>query len=115
MVNTGLVMLNHYLWFQHFSNYQTQSYRGMSSYYDRPDVPSFTQIASFFGICVWLVPFSLFVSLSANDNVLPTMGSSERRVGPDGKSKRQGLFKAIVDGFLDMISQISGQSGRRDL
>lgn len=29
-------------------------------------------IASFFGLCVWLVPFTYFISLSANDNALPT-------------------------------------------
>lgn len=105
-------MLNHYVWFRHFSNYQTQSYRTMNTYYDRPDVPSFTQIASFFGICVWLVPFSLFVSLSANDNVLPTMGSSEPRIGADGKNKRQGLVKAVVDGFLDTVGQVTGYGGQ---
>jgi len=88
----------------------------MTSYYDRPDVPSFTQIASFFGICVWLVPFSLFVSLSANDNVLPTMGSSEPRIGGDVKGRRQGLVKAVVDGVLGAIGQITGQGeGRRDV
>lgn len=108
----GLVMLNHYVWFRHFSNFQTQSYRSMSSYYDRPDVPSFTQIASFFGICVWLVPFSLFVSLSANDNVLPTMGSSEPRIGGGG-GKRQGLVKAVVDGFLDAVGRVTGYGGER--
>ncbi|KAL8874503.1 MAG: hypothetical protein Q9174_000196, partial [Haloplaca sp. 1 TL-2023] len=43
--------------------------------YDYPDLPSFTEIASYFGICVWLVPFAMFVSLSAGDNVLPSMGS----------------------------------------
>ncbi|KAF8076612.1 transmembrane adaptor Erv26-domain-containing protein [Lyophyllum atratum] len=36
-----------------------------------PDVPGFTEIASFFGICVWLAPLFLFLSLSANDNALP--------------------------------------------
>lgn len=33
-------------------------------------------IATYFGICVWLVPFYLFLSLSANDNVLPSAGTS---------------------------------------
>ncbi|SPN96682.1 related to transmembrane protein Tex-261 [Cephalotrichum gorgonifer] len=113
-----LVMLNHYVWFRHFSAFQSQSYRRMSSYYDRPDVPSFTQIASFFGICVWLVPFSLFVSLSANDNVLPTIGSSEPRFGDDGaKNRRQGLVKAVVDSVLDAIGQITGhgRNARQDV
>jgi len=86
----------------------------MTSYHDRPDIPTFTQIASYFGICVWLVPFALFVSLSANDNVLPTMGSEPRR-DDEGKSKRQGLVKAIVDGFLGVVAEISGSSERRDV
>lgn len=116
LASCGLVMLNHYVWFQHFSSVQKESYRNMSSYYDRPEAPSFTQIASFFGICVWLVPFSLFVSLSANDNVLPTMGSSEPRMGSDGKGRRQGLVKAVVDGILGAIGQVTGQGeDRRDV
>ena len=70
-----LVLLNHYLWFRHFSapppipkNY---------NYYSGPDpnLPSFTEIAAFFGLQVWLVPFALFVSLSAGEYVLPSMGS----------------------------------------
>lgn len=43
--------------------------------YERPEVPTFTEIASFFALNVWLVPFALFVSLSAGENVLPSMGS----------------------------------------
>lgn len=30
------------------------------------------QVLSFFTVCLWLVPFAFFVSLSANENVLPT-------------------------------------------
>ena len=45
------------------------------NYYDQPAAPTFTEIASFFGLNVWLVPFALFVSLSAGENVLPSMGS----------------------------------------
>lgn len=36
----------------------------------------FKEIATFFGICVWLAPLFLFLSLSANDNALPTSSSS---------------------------------------
>jgi hypothetical protein len=73
----GLVISNHYLWFRHFSSPPTHSSRGSSSYpYTRDtEMPSFTEIASYFGLCVWLVPFALFVSLSAGENVLPSMGS----------------------------------------
>ncbi len=37
--------------------------------------PSFGDISTFFAICVWCVPLFLFLSLSANDNVLPSSGA----------------------------------------
>ena len=36
------------------------------------------QVMAYFTICLWLVPFSFFVSLSANENVLPTTASERR-------------------------------------
>ncbi|KAL1461244.1 hypothetical protein WDU94_013161 [Cyamophila willieti] len=33
---------------------------------------SFSEVMAYFTLCLWLVPFSLLVSLSANDMVLPT-------------------------------------------
>ena len=35
------------------------------------------QVLAFFFLCLWLVPFSFFISLSANDLVLPTSIGSE--------------------------------------
>lgn len=32
----------------------------------------FMDVAAFFGICVWAAPLFLFLSLSANDNALPS-------------------------------------------
>ncbi|KAH6866699.1 transmembrane adaptor Erv26-domain-containing protein [Alternaria rosae] len=74
LASCALVIANHYLWFRHFSAPPASSY---SSYpYSRDaNIPTFTEIASYFGLCVWLVPFALFVSLSAGENVLPSMGS----------------------------------------
>ncbi|KAH7150295.1 DUF396 domain protein [Dactylonectria estremocensis] len=104
-----LVLLNHYVWFRHFSHTQSRAYQ--RNYYDRVDAPSFTMIASYFGLCVWLVPFALFVSLSAGDNVLPTIGSEPSHGGLDGKSKPQGMIKAVVDSIRGAIGQIAGSSG----
>ncbi|KAH9908954.1 transmembrane adaptor Erv26 [Xylariomycetidae sp. FL2044] len=106
-----LVLVNHYFWFRHFSDAQQRSYSNMSSMYDRPDVPTFTEIASYFGLCVWLIPFALFVSLSASDNVLPTMGSEEPSQGSGGKNKRQGMVKVIVDYVLSTIGEVSRLAG----
>lgn len=71
-------------------------------------------IASYFGLCVWLVPFALFVSLSAGDNVLPTMGTmgGESSGSGDGKSKHQGLIKAVVDSIRNTIGKIAGSAPR---
>ena len=55
--------------FSHLARGARQSYRHRGP---DPNAPGFTDIATFFGICVWLVPLFLFLSLSANDNALPT-------------------------------------------
>jgi len=110
-----LVLFNHYVWFKHFSRHQQRAYQNMSSYYDTPDdVPTFTEIASYFGLCVWLVPFALFVSLSASDNVLPTMGSEEPSTthGDGSKNKRgQGMAKALVDRGLAWLGDMGAMAG----
>lgn len=80
-------------------------------------MPTFTEIASYFGLCVWLVPFALFVSLSAGENVLPSMGSEyatgEHVSGPSfgaagmggstGKNKNRGMAKQLVDGVREWM------------
>jgi len=90
----------------------------MASYYDTADVPTFTEIASYFGLCVWLVPFALFVSLSASDNVLPTMGnepSMSTTTGGDGSKSRRGggMIKVVVDNVLAGIGEVTSMFGWR--
>ncbi|ELR06228.1 erv26 super [Pseudogymnoascus destructans] len=105
-----LVLINHYYCFAHFSSLPRAP---THSIYDAPTVPTFTEIASYFGICVWLVPFALFVSLSASDNVLPTMGSEapSGSVGPGDRQKRQGLVKVVVDGFIEWVGNAGNVLG----
>lgn len=101
LLSCALVALNHYLWFRHFSEpRRRRSGAGKHAYYNDPysgvggdDVPSFTEIASFFGLQVWLVPFALFVSLSAGENVLPSMGS-EYATGEGSSFARPGVEPA---------------------
>lgn len=50
------MITNHYLAFKYFA----------ANYYP------FSEVIAYFTLYLWLVPFALFVSLSANDNVLPT-------------------------------------------
>ena len=113
-----LVLINHYLCFRHFSAPRSRPpnyYRsGSPVSYTRDDVPTFTEVAAFFGICIWLVPFALFVSLSAGDNVLPSMGSEMATGGGAGigsagmgmgREKNKGLAKAVVDGVREWASE----------
>lgn len=116
---TVLVLVNHVVWYRHFSDVQKETYKNMSSFYDTPDnLPSFTEIASFFGICVWLVPFSLFVSLSASDNVLPTENPAAAAAasGDGSKRKSQGLAKSLVDVVRNGLGEVAIMVGwkRRD-
>ncbi|EKD17268.1 transmembrane adaptor Erv26 [Drepanopeziza brunnea f. sp. 'multigermtubi' MB_m1] len=111
-VGTVLVLLNHYLWFTHFSFASLVA--TPASRYDPSNLPTFTEIASYFGLCVWLVPFSLFVSLSASDNVLPTMGSEAPGIpgaSRDGKNKRQGMFKVVIDVIRDWMGEVGRLAG----
>ena len=50
------IVINHYMAFSYFATVWHP----------------FSEVLAFFTICLWLVPFSFFVSLSANENVLPT-------------------------------------------
>ncbi|GAB6023291.1 hypothetical protein CHUAL_008100 [Chamberlinius hualienensis] len=80
-----MLCVNHYLAFSHFA----------AIYYP------FSEVLAYFTICLWLVPFSFFVSLSANENVLPTVAETKHLLSDDNdvvsnyfsrKSKRYGLL-----------------------
>jgi hypothetical protein len=134
----ALVVLNHWLWFRHFSSPPHLRYTGGGGWrgdrYANPyaSQPSFTEIASYFGICVWLVPFALFVSLSAGENVLPSMGSEyatgEREgvgaaagsVGGVGdaagfkrghKRRNTGIAKKAIEGTKDWVTETGAVMG----
>lgn len=91
-----LVLINHYIAFQHFS----------SVYY------SFSEIMAYFTLCLWVIPFTIFISLSAGDNVLPSTmqpllsESSDHDVlshyMSKGKKKRSVLL-TFVEGCKNMV------------
>ncbi|GAA6000852.1 hypothetical protein JCM10207_004690 [Rhodosporidiobolus poonsookiae] len=94
--SVALVLLSHFLSFRHFSartaaahhhrytHYNAYNRHGSSS---RPQEPTFLDVATYFAVCVWLVPFYLFLSLSANDNVLPSSGEAPTPAGAQQPSK----------------------------
>lgn len=52
-----LLIVNHYFAFIYFGNVHY----------------AFSEVMAYFVLWLWLVPFALFISLSANDSVLPTI------------------------------------------
>lgn len=95
-----LIFVNHYFAFQYFS----------SVYY------SFSEVMAYFTLCLWLVPFALFVSLSANENVLPTVAETRPLLGGDNdlvsnyfsrKSKKYGLLSLFTYAKQSILPQRS--------
>merc|ERR1712083_485012 len=91
-----MVLVNHYLAFSHFGE----------NYYP------FSEVMAYFTICLWLVPFAFFVSLSANENVLPTLGERRQLMAEDNdvvsnyfskKQKGYGLL-SIFNSVKDSVT-----------
>lgn len=77
LLSCALVVADHFMWFFHFAAVAQEAKRSRAAryrYHAHPvkEAPTFMEVASFFAICVWFVPLFLFLSLSANDNVIPS-------------------------------------------
>lgn len=105
-----LVITNHFLWFNHFHNpYIPPLEVRLQPDYKPPVFPSFVEICSFFGLCVWFIPFALFVSLSAHDNLLPH--HMENNNNSEYKKTKNGLAKVVVANIRDYIYSTSRKLG----
>ncbi|KAL0949307.1 hypothetical protein HGRIS_009383 [Hohenbuehelia grisea] len=95
VASCALVIMDHFLWFFYFARITNEARH--SHYHRGRAVPGFAEIATFFGLCVWLVPLFLFLSLSANDNALPVSanepGTPPKKPLP---APRVSLFRSIV-------------------
>lgn len=106
LLSCVLVVANHFLWFSHFHNpYIPPISERLRPDYMPPRIPLFSEVCSFFGLCVWLIPFALFVSLSAHDNLLPH--HMENPANGQGKKKKTGLAKLAVATIRDYVYAIS--------
>lgn len=128
-----LVILDHFAWFFYFAERAREtanttrrpSYRSGSQWdpnryghgnrYVGLRELSFMDVATFFGVCVWLVPFFLFLSLSANDNVLPSQGDLTPHIKTTAASDTGSPEMTPADGTSSRISglQIRTQALQR--
>lgn len=118
ITSCGLVILNHYLWFKHFNNTEIPPQFRFDPNYIPKRRASFSEVASFFGICVWFIPFALFVSLSAGDNILPMSipkkNNDDDYNHPILRKKATGLAKTVINGVRNYFYSIVRIFGIRD-
>ena len=103
-----LVVADHFLWFFHFARRSHEAREAAHMAYRGGPVvrpPTFGDMATFFGLCVWLTPLFLFLSLSANDNTLPTAGELPFLPSPIARSHPRANA-----GSLDAVSSPSAAS-----
>ncbi|CAD6565945.1 MAG: hypothetical protein CYPHOPRED_000106 [Cyphobasidiales sp. Tagirdzhanova-0007] len=144
-----LVILDHFAWFFYFADRAKETSSGGTGRHPRQpgyrpgsgswesrlgsgkyaglNELSFMDVATFFGVCVWLVPFFLFLSLSANDNVLPSLGEQTPQIKTTSASDtgsprpalanlriqtapRSSILKVALDPVLGLIPQIGGRN-----
>lgn len=125
MLSCVLVLVNHYLWFKHFNDVEIPPQFRYDPNYTPKRRASFAEVASFFGICVWFIPFALFVSLSAGENVLPTTHvQSKKNDDVDAsegsrklRKRARGLAKIAIDyarEYFSSIGKLIGVSKNKD-
>lgn len=95
----AMAVINHFSWFYFF----------MYNYYP------FNEILAFFIICVWLIPFGYFVSLSASENMLPSeaygqAGPGARRKDRKGVNRLLSFFNFVKDKRSEMLPGLVGSN-----
>ncbi|ORY27345.1 transmembrane adaptor Erv26-domain-containing protein [Naematelia encephala] len=135
VVSCLLVVGDHFIWFFHFAAraQEAKKYRGPKYRYGGnaikgvDDAPAFMDVAAFFAICVWFVPLFLFLSLSANDNALPSnlVASAPPSPGPGhtidlstpqvelSRQLHQRASKSLVKSVLDPLLSVLPRMRRR--
>lgn len=111
-----LVLLNHFLWFRYFSKVEIPPQFKFDPTYIPQRRATFAEVASFFCFCVWFVPFSLFVSLSAGDYLLAQSSSDAavlklRGVSGEGthsthstRNRNVGLVRVVINSIRGHIN-----------
>lgn len=121
LLSCASVVVNHYLWFQYFNKVEIPPQFRYNPNYIPERRATFAEVASFFGICIWFIPFALFVSLSAGDYVLPTtaelkktdvdLSLNDTGGAPKLRKKTMGLARMVINkcrNYITMVLRIFG-------
>mmetsp|Transcript_196 Transcript_196/g.663 ORF Transcript_196/g.663 Transcript_196/m.663 type:complete len:201 (+) Transcript_196:151-753(+) len=95
LASCGCAVVNHCTWFIYFANH----------YYP------FKEILAFFFICVWMVPFGFFISLSANENALPGSMGFEQGVRKKQSNRLLSFFSFFRSKTDEVLPATAGLFG----
>uniref|UniRef100_A0A7S2ZLN4 Protein TEX261 n=1 Tax=Rhodosorus marinus TaxID=101924 RepID=A0A7S2ZLN4_9RHOD len=108
-IGSGIMfVINNVAWYRYFNENYNMFYN-----YRLSPTPS---IASFFLLCVWMVPIGFFVSLTVNDSVLPGAGLDAPSSSRDSESKEKkskNLVAATVDETVKYFKRLVGREDSR--
>ena len=96
-----LVFADHFLWFFYFSDHYHP----------------FTEVSTFFGICIWIVPFLFFISLTANDFTLPSYDpNASSPISPSSRPmpKSTNLVKRFLGFLIQKKEELLPSSSPKD-
>eukprot|EP01129_Flabellula_baltica_P008235 TRINITY_DN3250_c0_g1_i3.p1 TRINITY_DN3250_c0_g1~~TRINITY_DN3250_c0_g1_i3.p1 ORF type:complete len:134 (+),score=25.21 TRINITY_DN3250_c0_g1_i3:951-1352(+) len=95
-----VLLLDHSLWFYYFTN----------------EYHPFGEIIAFYVICVWLVPFSFFVGLTSNEDLLPYGSTIDATGEPvdNNKHKRGRLIVNFLEKARGTISKMFGKEKQNE-
>ena len=97
VISCALVLCDHFIWFHYFSSAAAQR--------ASPIGYKFSEIASVFGLLVWMVPFSLFISLSASDYTLPATMDDPGATGTPRK-RQKNTVRALLESLFGAIRNL---------
>lgn len=102
-------VLNHICWHYSFTDKYLPSHSILKHFptYQGETLKPFDQIASFFVLLVWMVPFFFFLSINVNDYALPTQNESVDLP----EKKRTGLAKYVFEQVWQRFSEIAQKLG----
>lgn len=104
-----LVVVNHYLWFRYFNHIEIPPQFRYDPHYIPMKRASFAEVASFFALCVWFIPFALFVSLSAGDYLLISTTQEVRQE----EKRHTGLVRVIINSVRENMNQFLETMGMK--
>lgn len=118
LMSCAMFVTSNVVWYRYF--------HGDPEFFYHYQVGPLASLASFFFLCVWLVPLGFFVSLTVNDSVLPSSASMHpshvhaqampgAKDSENGRKKSQNIVAVSVRNIWESLKNIAGLQRSGDI